>query len=263
MGLPESEIRSLQAGEILLTTSRNAGKFDMGLPESEIRSLQAGEILLTTARTGKIDMGLPESEIRSLQAGENLLTAARRGGKMKMDKLETEIRRQAMAQVQWRSVEELAERDTAESSTTFTATEVDKHLDVMRREEFEEASKILDDYSDKSAIASIVKDKPPQKEMAKVKQQVHQCLEEVINYLDYQPTTSEQTHWRTSNLRAFRHYTTTHALNTAFKRHLLMTHTHKQKLKIILGLSIKDAHTFRCQMQDVHIKQAQKKKLRI
>jgi len=112
----------------------------------------------------------------------------------------------------------------------------------MRREEFEETGKILDDYSDRSAIASIVKDKPPHKEMQRVRQQVRQCLKEVINDLDYRPTKSEQTHWHTHNPGAFSHYGKKH-LTTAIKRHLLVIHIHKQKLKIISGLSIKDAHT--------------------
>jgi len=123
-----------------------------------------------------IDMSLPQSEIRSLQAGENLLTASRRGGKINMDQSETEVRRQVMMQAKGRSVDELAERDTAKSVNTFAATEVDKHLDVMRREEFEQAGKILDDYSDKSAIVNIVKDKPNQNQMARVKQRARKCL---------------------------------------------------------------------------------------
>ena len=113
----------------------------------------------------------------------------------------------------------------------------------MRREEFEETGKILDDYSDRSAIASIVKDKPPHKEMQRVRQQVRQCLKEVINDLDYRPTKSEQTHWHTHNPEAFSHNTKTSEVNSAIKRHLLVIHIHKQKLKIISGLSIKDAHT--------------------
>ena len=43
------------------------------------------------------------------------------------------------------------------------------------------AGKILDDYSDRSAIASTVKDNPPRKEMRRVREQVRQCLKEVIN----------------------------------------------------------------------------------
>jgi len=103
----------------------------------------------------------------------------------------------------------------------------------MRREEFEEAGKILDDYSDKSAIASIVKDNPPHKEMVRVEQQVRQCLQEVIIDLDYRPTKSEQTHWHTHNPGAFSHHTKTWTLNTAIRNRLLILHTHKQKLKII------------------------------
>jgi len=227
MSLPESQIRSLQAEEILHTAARNAGKIDMSLPKSQIRSLQAEENLLTAARkAGKIDMSLPESQIQGLQAEENVLTAARRGGNINMDQSETEVRRQAMAQVRGRSVDDLAARDTAKSATTFTATEDDKHLDVMRREEFEEACKILDVYSDRSAIASIVKDKPPHKEMQRVRQQVRQCLKEVINDLDYRPTKSEQTHWHTHNPGAFSHYekkTLKHSNQTTS-----VGHTHSQ-----------------------------------
>jgi len=119
------------------------------------------------------------------------------------------------------------------SATIFTATEDDRHLDVMRREEFEEAGKILDDDSDRSAIASIIKDKPPYKERQRVRQQVRQCLKEVINDLDYRPTKSEQTHWHTNNPGAFSHYTKTYNQNTSIRRHLLSIHAHKQKLKII------------------------------
>ena len=112
---------------------------------------------------------------------------------------------------------------------TFTATKEDKHLDVMRREEFEEAGKILNDYSDRSAIASIVKDKPLNKEMRRVKQQVHQCLKEVINDLDYRPTSSEQSHWRKHNPGAFSHIKKV-SINGVIKRHLLVIHAHEQKL---------------------------------
>ena len=109
-----------------------------------------------------------------------------------MDQSETEVRRQAimMTQRMGRSVDELAARDAVKSATT----EDDRHLDVMRREEFEKAGKILNDYSDRSAIASIVKDNPPRKEMRRVGQQVRQCLKEVINNRDYQPTKNEPTH---------------------------------------------------------------------
>ena len=113
-------------------------------------------------------MSLPKPQIRSLQAKKNLLTAARRGGNINMDQWETEGGSQAMVQVIGRSVDELAARDAAKSVTTFTATEDDKHLDVMRREEFEEAGKILDDYSVRIAIASIGKDKPPHKAIRRV-----------------------------------------------------------------------------------------------
>jgi len=136
----------------------------------------------------------------------------------------------AMNVSKWgRSVDELAARDAAKSVITFTATKEDKHLDVMRREEFEEAGKILNDYSDRSAIASIVKDKPLNKEMRRVKQQVHQCLKEVINDLDYRPTSSEQSHWRTHNPGAFSHIKKV-SINGVIKRHLLVIHAHEQKL---------------------------------
>jgi len=138
----------------------------MSLPEPQIQSLQAKEKILTAARNaGKINMSLPEPQSQSLQVRENVLTAARRGGNINMDQLETEVGLQAMAQVRGRSVDELAARDAAKSVIAFTATENDEHLDVMRREEFEGAGKILDDYSDRSAIASIVKDTPPPKKM--------------------------------------------------------------------------------------------------
>ena len=168
-----------------------------------------------------------------------------------MDQSETEVRRQAMIQRRGRSVDELAARDAVKS--IFTATEDDKHLDVMRREVFEEAGKILDDYSDRSAIASIVKDKPPVKDMQRVRQQMRQCPKEVINDLDYRTTKREQTHWHTHNPEAFSHNTKTSEVNSAIKRHLLVIHTHKQKLKIISGLSIKVAHKLRCQMQEQHV----------
>jgi len=169
-----------------------------------------------------------------------------------MDQWETEGGSQAMVQVIGRSVDELAARDAAKSVTTFTATEDDKHLDVMRREEFEEAGKILDDYSVRIAIASIGKDKPPHKAMRRVKQQVRQYLKEVIIDLDYRPTPSEQTHWHTHNPGAFSHYKK-RDINIAFKRHPLVIHAHKQKLKIISGLSIKDEHTLRFYMQETHV----------
>jgi len=125
----------------------------------------------------------------------------------------------------------------------------DKHLDVMRREEFEEAGKILNDYSDRSAIASIVKDTPPHKEMRRVKQQVRQCLKEVLNDLGYRPAQSEQTRWHTH----ISHFKKKGDIPTAIKRHLLAIHAHKQKSRITLGLSIKDAHTLRCYMQETHV----------
>jgi len=152
---------------------------------------------------------------------KTVLTSARRGGKIDMDQSETYIIRQAMAQHRERSVDELAARDAAKSVLTDTATEEDKHLDEMRREKFEEAGKILDDYSDRSAIASI----------------------EVINDLDYQPTSSEQSHWRKHNPGAFSHIKKV-SINGVIKQHLLVIHAHKQNLKIILGLSIKDAHSY-------------------
>jgi len=150
-----------------------------------------------------------------------------------MDHSETEVRHQAMTQRFGRSVDELAARDAVKSATTFTATEDDRHLDVMRREEYDEAGKILDDYSDRSAIASIVKNKHPNKETRRVRQQVRQCLREVINDVDYQRTKSEQTHWHTHNPAAFNHYANTKDVNRAISRHLLTINTHKQKLKII------------------------------
>jgi hypothetical protein len=151
-----------------------------------------------------------------------------------------------------RSVDELAARDAAKSVITLTATKDDKHLDVMRREEFEKAGKILTDYSDRSAIASIVKDTPPHEEIRRVKQQVRQCLKEVIDDLGYRPAQSEQTHWHTHNPGAFSHLKK-RDIPTAIKRHLLAIHAHKQKLRIILGLSSKDAHTLRCYMQETHV----------
>jgi len=157
-----------------------------------------------------------------------------------------------MAQVWGISVDELAARDTAKSMITFIATEDDKHLDVRWREEFEEAGKILDDYSDRSAIASIVKDKPPPEDMRRVQQQECQCLKEVIDDLGYRPAQSKQTHWHTHNPGAFSHYKK-RDIHIAIKRHLLSIHAHKQKLKIILGLSIKDAHTLQCYMQETHV----------
>ena len=117
------------------------------------------------------------------------------------------------------------------------------------------------DHHHSHLIKHTPSDKPHKKEMARVKQQVCKCLKEVINDLDYQPTTSEHTHWRTNNPGAFSHHTKTCNLNTAIKRHLLIIHAHKQKSKIISGISIKDAHTFRCQMQDQYIKDAPKKNL--
>jgi len=169
-----------------------------------------------------------------------------------MDQSAIEVRRQVMAQLKGRSVDEQTEIDAAKSAITFTATEADRLLDVMRREEFEEAGKILDDsdYPDQSAITSIVLDNPLQTEQSRVKQQVRQCLKEVISDLEYQPTTREQADWKTNNPEAFSHLTQTKHVNNAIRRHLVMTHTHTQKLKIISGLSIKDAHTFRCQMQN-------------
>jgi len=231
----------------------------MSLPEPQIQSLQAKEKILTAARNaGKINMSLPEPQSQSLQVRENVLTAARRGGNINMDQLETEVGLQAMAQVRGRSVDELAARDAAKSVIAFTATENDEHLDVMRREEFEGAGKILDDYSDRSAIASIVKDTPSHKKMRRVKQQGRQCLKEVIDDLGYRPAESERTHWHTHNPRAFSHYKKRDT-HIAIKRHLLVIHAHKvghtrsQKLKIISGLSIKDAHTLRCYMQETHV----------
>ena len=136
-----------------------------------------------------------------------------------------------------------------------------------RREEFEEAGKILDDYSDRSVITSIVKDNPPRKEMRRVRQQVRQCLKEVINNLDYRPTTSELQHWHTHNPGTFNHYKNMRdvnkairqhllVINKAIRQHLLVINTHQQKLKIISGVSITDAHTFRCQMQETHVAQS-------
>jgi len=144
-----------------------------------------------------------------------------------MDQSETEVGRQAMAQRRGRSVDELGARDAAKSVITFTATQEDKHLDVMWREEFEEAGKILDDYSDRSAIARSLKDKPLNKETQRVKQQVRQCLQEIINDLDYQQTSGEQTHWRTHNSGAFSHYKKG-GIQIVIKRHLLVIHAHKQ-----------------------------------
>jgi len=240
----------------------------MNLPESQIRGLQDEETLHTAARNvSRIDMSLPESQIRSLPAQENLVTAARRVGRIDMDQSETEVRHQTMTQRMGRSVDELAVRDAVKSATTFTATEDDRHLDVMRREEFEETGKILDDYSDRSVITSIVKDNPPRKEMRRVRQQVRQCLKEVINNLDYRPTTSELQHWHTHNPGTFNHYKNMRdvnkairqhllVINKAIRQHLLVINTHQQKLKIISGVSITDAHTFRCQMQETHVAQS-------
>jgi len=196
-------------------------------------------------------MSLPEPRIRRLQAEENLLTVACNGGKIDMSLPEPRIRSQTMAQVRGRSVDELAARDVAKSMISFTATEDDNHLDVMRREEIEAAGKILHDYSDRSAIAGIVKEKPPNKEMRRVKQQVRQCLKEVIDDLHYRPAQSEQTHWRTHNPGAFSHLRK-RDIPLAIRRHLLAIHAHKQKLTIISGLSLQDAHTLRCYTQETH-----------
>ena len=70
-------------------------------------------------------------QIRGLQAQVNLLTVARHGGNINMDQSETEVRRQAMTQRMGRSADELVARDAVKSGTTFTATEDDRHLDVM------------------------------------------------------------------------------------------------------------------------------------
>ena len=99
-----------------------------------------------------------------------------------------------MAQDRGSSVDELAARDAAKAMITFTATEDDNHLDVMRREEFEAAGKTLHEYSDRSEIARLVKGKTTDKEMGKVNQQVRHCLKEIINDLSYSPAQSEQTH---------------------------------------------------------------------
>jgi len=109
------------------------------------------------------------------------------------------------SQVRGTSVDELAARDAAKSMFTFTATEDNKLLDMMRRKEFESAGKILHDHYDRSTIARLVKEKTLDKEMRRVKQQVRQCLKEVIDDLGYQPTLSEQAHERTHNPRAFCH----------------------------------------------------------
>jgi len=214
------------------------------------RAKKAEESFITAARTGgRIDMSLPGSKIRSLQAEENLLIAARNGGKIDMSLPESRIRRQTIAQVRGSSVEELAARGAAKSLMTFAATEDDKYLDVMRREDLEAAGKILHDYSDRSAIASIVKETPPDKEMRMIQQQVRQCLKEVINDLGYRPAQSEQTHWRTHNPGAFSHLRK-RDIPLAIRRRLLAIHVHKQKLTIISGLSLQDAHTIRCYMQE-------------
>jgi len=239
MSLPDPRIWGLQAEQKLPTATRNASNIDMSLPEPQIRSLQARENVLTAAhKAGNIDMSLPEPQIWSLQAREKIITAARCGGIINMDQLETEVRRQGMAQRLGISVDELVARDAVRSATTFAATEDESHVDVMRREEFEQAGKILDDYPDWSAIASIVKDKPPPKEMKRVRKQVRQCIKEVINNHDYQPTKREQSHWHRRNPGTFNHYTRTGDVNVAITRRLLAIHTHKQALKIISGLSI-------------------------
>jgi len=180
--------------------------------------------------------------------GQNFLTAARNGGKIDMSLPEPQIRRQDMALMTGSSVEELAARDAAQSKITFAATENDRYLDVMRRVEFEAAGKILDDHSDRSAIASIVKAKSSDKEMKRVKAQVRQCLKEVIDDLGYQPTPGEQMHWRTHNPGAFSHLKSRY-IATAVRQCLLVMHAHTQKLTIISGLSIQDAHALRCNMQ--------------
>jgi len=173
MSLPKPQILGLQAEQNLLTAVRNGGKIDMSLPEPQIQGLQTEQNLLTAARNrGKIDMSLSEPQIRGLQAEQNLLTAARNGGKIDMSLPELQIRRQAMALMRGSSVEELAARDAVQSKTTFAATEDDRYLDVMLRVEFEAAGKILDDHSDRSAIASIVKAKSIDKEMKRVTAQV-------------------------------------------------------------------------------------------
>ena len=135
---------------------------------------------------------------------------------------------------------------------TFTAIEDDNHLDVMRWEEFEAVGKILHDYSDRSAIASMVREKTIDREMRRVKQQVCQCLKEVIDNLGYQPTQSEQRQWRTQNPGAFSHLKRRH-IPLAVRRRLLAIHGHKQKLTIISGLSIQDAHALRCALQETQM----------
>ena len=194
-------------------------------------------------------MSLPTPQIWGLQAEQSLLTAARNRGKINMSLPESQIQRQAMALMKGSSVDELSARDDAQSIITFAATENDKYLDVMRRVEFEVAGKILDDHSDRSAIASIVKETPPDKEMRMIQQQVRQCLKEVINDLGYRPAQSEQTHWRTHNPGAFSHLRK-RDIPLAIRRRLLAIHVHKQKLTIISGLSLQDAHTIRCYMQE-------------
>ena len=88
----------------------------------------------------------------NFQTKEKVLTAARNAGKIDMSLPEHQIWRQAMAQARGSSVDELAARGAAKVMITFTATEDDNHLDVMRREEFEATGKILHNYSDRSTM---------------------------------------------------------------------------------------------------------------
>jgi len=96
-----------------------------------------------------------------------------------------------------------------------------------------------------------MKAKSLDKEMRRVKVQVRQCLKEVIDDLGYQPTQGEQTHWRTHNPGAFSHLKSKNIAMAVRRRLLAITHAHKQKLTMISGLSIQDAHTLRCNMQEI------------
>jgi len=104
----------------------------------------------------------------------------------------------------------------------------------------------MDEWPDQSAIANLVLYRPTQEEHRAVNTRVRGSLTLVLEEIDYRTTKSEKQSWHDNNPSAFKD---NQNRLSAVSNHLKQVHTHQQNLKIKSGLSINDAHIFRCCMQ--------------
>ena len=101
--------------------------------------------------------------------------------------------------------------------------------------------KIMDEWPDQSAISNLVVYRPSREEHYAANTRVRWSLKSVLEEIDYWPTNSKKQSWHDNNPSAFKDDKNNLG---AVMDHLKRVHTHKQKLKIISGLSVHQRCTY-------------------